>query len=60
MRASSPWNSFVTAKDAFTPCASIGNYSLGTKKEAPPKGIADAGSENTICAISFPIGLRVR
>lgn len=50
MLASSPWNSFVTAKDAFTPCASIGSYYLGAEKAT---GIAEVGSENTICAIPF-------
>jgi hypothetical protein len=57
MLASSPWNSFVTAKDAFTPCASIGNYYPGAEKAA---GIAEIGSENTVCAIPFSKGLRVR
>ena len=57
MLASSPWNSFVTAKDAFTPCASIGSYYLGAEKAT---GIAEVGSENTICAIPFCKVFRVR
>ena len=56
MLASSPWNSFVTAKDAFTPCASIGSYYLGAIiQEAKGKGLLQGDGENRLIQEPNPV-----